>query len=191
MRRQLLPALRITIVLTILLGIGYPLVMTGVAQALFASKANGSLITVGGTVVGSALIGQKFTDARYFHPRPSAAGNSGYDATASGASNLGPSSSTLIAYVEQRAAAYRRENGLAPDAPVPVDAVTASGSGLDPEISIANADDQAPRVAQARDLSLDAVRGLVRAKTEGRSPGTFGEPGVNVLTLNLALARIR
>ncbi|HEU5001840.1 MAG TPA: K(+)-transporting ATPase subunit C [Actinomycetota bacterium] len=189
MRRQLVPALRVTIVLTILLGLGYPLVMTGLAQALFSSQANGSLITVNGAVVGSTLLGQEFTDPRYFHPRPSAAGASGYDALASGASNLGPSSSTLLADVDQRVTAYRAENGLPANAPVPVDAVTASGSGLDPEISIANADDQGPRVAQARGVSLEAVMGLVKANTEGRSLGIFGEPGVNVLTLNLALDR--
>lgn len=190
MRRQLLPALRITIALTILLGLGYPLAMTGLAQALFRTQANGSLLTVNGAVVGSKLIGQEFADAKYFHPRPSAAGSSGYDPTASGASNLGPSSLTLLSAVAQRVAAYRTENHLAPGAPVPVDAVTASGSGLDPEISIANADEQAPRVAQARGLSLAAVLGLVKANTQSRSLGIFGEPGVNVLAVNLALDRV-
>lgn len=190
MRRQLLPALRVTIALTILLGLGYPLLMTGLAQALLRSQANGSLITVNGTVVGSKLLGQEFTDARYFHPRPSAAGSSGYDPTASGASNLGPSSSTLLGAVDQRVAAYRAENHLPPGIPVPVDAVTASGSGLDPQISVANADDQAPRVAQARGLSPAAVLASVKANTQGRSLGIFGEPGVNVLALNLALDRL-
>jgi K+-transporting ATPase ATPase C chain len=189
MRRQLLPALRVTIALTILLGLAYPLAMTGLAQALFRTQANGSLVTVNGTVVGSKLIGQEFTDAKYFHPRPSAAGSTGYDPTASGASNLGPSSSTLLADVDQRVAAYRAENNLPANAEVPVDAVTASGSGLDPEISIANADDQAARVAQARGIPLEAVMRLVKTNTEGRSLGIFGEPGVNVLALNLALDR--
>ncbi|HWD09574.1 MAG TPA: K(+)-transporting ATPase subunit C [Actinomycetota bacterium] len=187
MRRQLLPGLRMTIVLTVLLGLVYPLVMTGVAQGLFPSKANGSLITKGGVVVGSSLIGQNFTSAKYFQPRPSSAGTNGYDPTGSSASNLGPSSHTLLRAVAQRVAAYRQENGLAANAPVPVDAVTGSGSGLDPDISVANADDQAARVASARGLPLSTVMALVRANTRGRQWGIFGETTVNVLELNLAL----
>jgi K+-transporting ATPase ATPase C chain len=187
MRRQLLPALRMTIALTVLLGLAYPLAMTGAAQALFPSKANGSLIARNGAVVGSGLIGQAFAAPLYFHPRPSAAGTNGYDATASGASNLGPTNPALEKAVADRAVAYRMENGLAPGTPVPVDAVTASGSGLDPAISVANAQDQAPRVARARSLPVGQVLALVRAHTAGRALGVLGEPSVNVLELNLAL----
>lgn len=193
MRRQLLPALRITIALTVLLGLAYPLLMTGVAQALFPSKANGSFVTQGGRTVGSRLIGQAFLDARgnpdprYFQPRPSAAGTNGYDPMASGGSNLGPSSQALITQVTQRVVAYRTLNGLAATAPVPVDAVTASGSGLDPDISVANADDQAARVASARGLPVSRVMELIAANTQARPLGVFGETAVNVLELNLAL----
>jgi K+-transporting ATPase ATPase C chain len=192
MRRQLLPALRMTIALIVLLGLVYPLVMTGVAQALFPGRANGSLIKKGGTVIGSSLIGQSFLDAqgnpdpKYFQSRPSAAG-SGYDATASGASNLGPSNPALISTVAERVVAYRTFNNLPANAPVPVDAVTSSGSGLDPDISVANADDQAPRVATTRHLPLSTVMDLVKANTQGRPAGIFGEATVNVLNLNLAL----
>jgi|SRR5579883_1350841 len=187
MRRQLLPAFRMTIVLIALVGVLYPLAMTGVAQALFPAQANGSLIKRNGAVVGSSLIGQNFTSASYFQPRPSAAGSDGYDPTASGASNLGPSNPVLLQDVADRVKAYRQENNLPADAPVPVDAVTASGSGLDPDISVANADDQAPRVASARGLPLSTVMALVNANTQGRPWGIFGETTVNVLELNLAL----
>lgn len=190
MRRQLLPALRITIVLIVVLGIAYPLAMTLAAQGLFRSEANGSLLTRGGRVVGSALIGQRFTGPSWFHPRPSAAGPHGYDPMASGASNLGPSNPVLLKAVGRRVAAYRKENGLAANAPVPVDAVTASGSGLDPEISLANAEDQAARVAEARGLSTSRLKALIARYTSGRSLGIFGEKGVNVLELNLALDRL-
>jgi K+-transporting ATPase ATPase C chain len=190
MRRQLLPALRMTIVLTILLGILYPVAMTGVAQGLFSSQANGSLIRRNGTVVGSALIGQRFAQARYFQPRPSYAG-SGYDPTHSGASNLGPSNPALLQAVAARVAAYRKENALAPGALVPVDAVTGSASGLDPDISVANADDQAARVATARGLPLATVMALIAANTRGRPWGFLGETTVNVLQLNLALDATR
>ena len=187
MRRQLLPALRMTIALTVLLGLAYPLAMTGAAQALFRGKADGSLIARNGAVVGSGLIGQAFASPKYFHPRPSAAGTNGYDASASGASNLGPTNPTLEKAVADRAAAYRTENGLAVGTPVPVDAVTASGSGLDPAISVANADLQAPRVARARSMAVAQVLALVRAHTAGRALGVLGERSVNVLELNLAL----
>jgi len=187
MRRQLLPALRMTIALIVLLGLAYPLAMTGMAQAFFRSRADGSLISRSGAVVGSGLIGQTFAAPRYFHPRPSAAGADGYDATASGASNLGPTNPKLEKAVSDRARAYRAENGLAADAPVPVDAVTASASGLDPAISVANARDQAPRVARERAMAVDRVLALVRAHTTGRALGVLGEPSVNVLELNLAL----
>lgn len=190
MRRQLMPALRVTIALLVLLGIGYPLALTGVAQAFFASKANGSLVPDGaGTVVGSSLLGQNFSSPKYFHPRPSAAGAGGYDPTASGASNLGPSSQKLLDAVAQRVSAYRAENGLAAGTPVPVDAVTASGSGLDPAISVANALDQAQRVATARGLPLDRVTALIAPHTARRPLGVLGEGAVNVLELNLALDR--
>ena len=186
MRRQLLPALRLLAVLTVLLGLAYPLVVTGIAQAVFADQADGSLVKVDGQAVGSALLGQTFTGDQYFESRPSAAGD-GYDGTASAASNLGPNNPDLLAAIEERAVAYRVRNDLAPDADVPVDAVTASGSGLDPHISVANARLQAPRVAQARGLDLDQVLGLVDDNTDPRVLGFLGEAGVNVLELNVAL----
>jgi potassium-transporting ATPase KdpC subunit len=165
----------------------YPLAVFGIAQALFPSKANGSLIAGNNRVVrGSRLIGQRFSGPRYFHSRPSAAG-SGYDAANSGGSNLGPTSRVLATTIEKRIAAYRRENGLRPADPVPADAVTASASGLDPHISVRNAELQAPRVAKARGMSLQEVLKLVHTCTEGPDLGFLGEPGVNVLELNLAL----
>jgi K+-transporting ATPase ATPase C chain len=185
--RQLRPALVALFVFTVLTGLVYPLVVTGVAQLIFPEQANGSLIRdESGTVVGSRLIGQTFSDEAYFHSRPSAAGD-GYDASASSGSNLGPTSADLKASVEERVATYREVNGLADDVLVPVDAVTGSASGLDPHISIANALLQLPRVAAARGLSEDEVRSLVDEHTEGRFLGVLGEPGVNVLELNLAL----
>jgi K+-transporting ATPase ATPase C chain len=181
-------AVLMVVVLTVLLGIVYPLVMTGLSQVLFPSQANGSLIRdSASTVVGSTLLGQNFTSPAYFHPRPSAAGADGYDATSSGASNLGPTNQKLIDAASDRAVAYREENGLPADAPVPVDAVTTSASGLDPDISPANALIQVRRVAQARGLSEDQVRSLVNEHTEGRTMFVLGEPRVNVLRLNLAL----
>lgn len=188
MRRQLLPALRLLAVLTVLLGIAYPLAITGVAQAVFADQANGSIVRVDGEAVGSSLVGQVFTGDEYFESRPSAAGD-GYDATASAASNLGPNNPDLLATVEERAVAYRERNGLVADAEVPVDAVTTSGSGLDPHISVANARLQAERVAEARGLPVDDVLALVDEHTDGRTLGFLGEEGVNVLELNLALDR--
>ena len=186
MRRQLLPALRMLLCLTAICGLAYPLVVTGVAQAAFHNQAEGSIIEVAGRPVGSALVGQAFTRPEYFHPRPSAAGD-GYDATASGASNLGPTNPELLAAVSQRVEAYREEHGLDARQPVPVDAVTASASGLDPHISVANARLQATRVAAARGLSEEDVLALVDDHTDGRVLGVLGEPGVNVLELNLAL----
>jgi K+-transporting ATPase ATPase C chain len=186
MRRQLAPALLVFLALTVLTGVAFPLAVTGVAQVAFPGRADGSLIEQDGRVVGSRLIGQQFAGARYFHPRPSAAGE-GYDAMASSASNLGPTNPELIDEVRTRTAAYRRENELRPGQPVPIDAVTASGSGLDPHISVANARLQAARVARARGQELNDVLALIEEHTDGRSLGFLGEPGVNVLELNLAL----
>ena len=252
-RRQLLTGTVLIVALTVILGLAYPLVVTGFAQVAFHSKANDSLVKVNGKVVGSSLLGQNFTDkdgnplVQYFQPRPSAAGD-GYDASASSGSNLGPSNPNLIgnipgvgisdktnAYatpadpycvpvqatdkndnpvtdksgnpvyeknkngtyvcdpntVPERTMAYRQLNGLAANAKVPVDAVTASGSGLDPDISIANADLQAPRVAKGRHLPLATVLDQIKAHTDGRALGFLGEKAVNVLELNLALDKLR
>jgi potassium-transporting ATPase KdpC subunit len=168
----------------------YPLIVFGISQALFHDKANGSLIVdPNGTVRGSRLLGQKFADAKYFHPRPSAAGN-GYDATSSGGSNLGPTSRKLNDAIKERLAAYRAENGLSESAPVPADAVTASGSGLDPHISLQNAELQIPRVLKARGVAEEKVRELIRQNTNGRDFGVFGESGVNVLQVNRALDQL-
>lgn len=184
--RQLKPAVVMLAVFTLIFGLAYPLAVTAVGQVAFHDRANGSLIERDGVVVGSSLIGQSFTAPKYFHSRPSAAG-AGYDGAASSGSNLGPQSPDLLAAVEERAIAYREANGLATGAMVPVDAVTASASGLDPHISIANARLQAPRVADERGLTVEAVRALVDEHTAGRDLGVLGEPAVNVVTLNLAL----
>jgi K+-transporting ATPase ATPase C chain len=194
MRRQLITGLMMTFSMIVLVGLVYPLAMTGIAQGLMSHRANGSFVTNDGKVVGSSLIGQNFLlhngapDPRYFQPRPSAAG-AGYDAMNSGGTNLGPSSKQLITEVANRVVAYRKLNGLSPTASVPVDAVTASASGLDPDISVANATLQAPRVAAARKLSASVVLALVRAHTDNRPFGILGEKTVNVLDLNLALDR--
>ena len=212
MRRQLLPALRMVAVLTVLCGLLYPLAMTGVARAVFADKADGSLVERDGEVVGSSLVGQAFSSPEYFHTRPSAAGAlasgslvqdtdeegnpvgdphpadpSDLANAASGPSNQGPTNADLLAAIEERTAAYRSANDLSDDVPVPIDAVTASASGVDRHISVANARLQAPRVADERGLPLDEVLALVDDHTEGRSLGFLGEDGVNVLELNLAL----
>ena len=166
----------------------YPLVVYGVGQLLFPHQANGSLLVdKSNTVRGSALLAQNFTGAQYFHPRPSAAGANGYDATSSSGSNLGPTSSNLVANITGNIATYRSDNNLATNAPVPADAVTASASGLDPHISVANAEIQIPRVAKARGISEEQVRKLVQQNTSGRDLGIFGEPRVNVMALNFAL----
>ncbi len=195
-RRQLLTGALMTVVLIVLLGLVYPLAVTGASQLFMSKRANGSLVTVNGKVVGSSLIGQRFVDDRgnprrqYFQPRPSAAGADGYDAMASGGSNLGPSNPKLLDAVTQRADAYRELNGLAAGAEVPVDAVTASASGLDPDISLANARLQARRVAAARHLDLHVLQRLIDEHTQGRAFGVLGEQTVNVLELNLALDRV-
>jgi K+-transporting ATPase ATPase C chain len=184
---ELRSAVLATLVLAVVCCGIYPLLVFGIAQVAFADKANGSLIAdKDGTVRGSKLLGQGFTAEKYFHPRPSAAGN-GYDAANSSGSNLGPTSKKLADALTQNISDYRSQNGLATNAPVPADAVTASGSGLDPHISMPNAELQAPRVAKARNLSVDKVLELVRANTDPASLGFLGEPGVNVLTLNLAV----
>ena len=186
LRRQLAPAVVAFLAFTLVTGFAYPLVVTGVAQVVFPHRADGSLVERRGQIVGSRLIGQAFASNRYFYPRPSAAGD-GYDAMASSASNLGPTNPALLRAVRQRVREYRRENGLAPGQVVPVDAVTASASGLDPDISVANARLQAARVARARGLPVAEVQSLISRHTSGRSLGFLGEPVVNVLELNLAL----
>ena len=184
MRAQLRPAILMTVALTVLTGILYPLAITLVAGSLFPRQSAGSLLVQDGQVIGSTLIAQNFSSPRYFHPRPSAAGEKGYDPTASGGSNLGPIDHRLVDRVAASAAAWQREN---PSARIPVDLVTTSGSGLDPHITPAAAEFQVPGVARARGLSPDVVRKLVRHYTEGRQLGFLGEPRVNVLRLNLAL----
>jgi K+-transporting ATPase ATPase C chain len=183
MLKELRPAILITFVLTILTGILYPLAVTGIAQAIFHRQANGSLIERDGKVIGSEIIGQNFTKPEYFHPRPS---QNSYDAANSGGSNLGPTNPALADRLKKDAAQFRKDN---PDftGPIPADAITASASGLDPEISPANALAQAARVAQARGASPDAMRSLVATNTQQRDLGVLGEPRVNVLKLNMAL----
>lgn len=176
-----------TIVLAVVCCGLYPLVVFGIAQAAFHDKANGSLIVEkDGTIRGSKLLGQNFTQEKYFHPRPSAAGN-GYDASNSSGSNLGPTSQKLNDAIKDRITTYRTENGLKDTDPVPADAVTASASGLDPHISLRNAELQIPRVAKARGMDAEKVRALVKQYTDSPDLGVLGEPGVNVLSLNLAL----
>ena len=184
--RQLRPALVAVAVFTVICGVAYPLAVTAVAQVGWNDTANGSLIDRDGVVVGSELIGQPFSSPDYFHPRPSAAGD-GYDGAASSGSNLGPTNPDFLATVAERVTAYRDLNGLGADVLVPVDAVTASGSGLDPHISVRNANLQARRVAAQRGIEVDDVLALVGQHTTDRPLGILGDPGVNVLELNLAL----
>ena len=181
-------AILATLLLAIILCGLYPVAVWGASQLLFPRQANGSLIELNDrTVVGSALLGQNFSGAKYFHPRPSAAGTNGYDAANSSGSNLGPTSQKLIDSIKQRVADYRSENGLAGDTLVPGDAVTASASGLDPHISPKNALLQAPRIARERSITVEAVKAQIDKATAGPQLGILGEAGVNVLTLNLAL----
>ena len=189
--KNLFTEIRSAVLATVILAVVccgiYPLVVFAIAQVAFPDKANGSLIVDSvGVVRGSRLIGQQFTGDKYFTSRPSAAGN-GYDATSSGGSNLGPTSSNLVAAITKRITDYRTQNSLATNAPVPADAVTASGSGLDPHISLNNAALQAPRVAKVRGLPLEKMLQLIHANTDSADLGFLGEPGVNVLKLNLAL----
>jgi K+-transporting ATPase ATPase C chain len=185
MLKELVPAFKTMLLFTILLGVVYPLVTTGLAKVMFPDAANGSLITANGKVVGSSLIGQNFTKPEYFQPRPSAAGN-GYDATASGGSNYGPTNQKLIDRVKTSIDQFRKDN---PDytGPIPADLVTASGSGLDPHISPASAQAQLPRIAKTRGIAPDPIAQLIAQNTDDRQFGFLGEPGVNVLKLNIAL----
>jgi potassium-transporting ATPase KdpC subunit len=179
------------IVLAIICCGAYPVIVYGLGRALFPHQAGGSLLVdKSGAVRGSSLLCQNFTGDKYFHPRPSAAGNNGYDPTSSGGSNLGPTSSNLVANITQNIAAYRSDNNLAANAPVPADAVTESGSGLDPDISLENAELQIPRVAKARGMTEEQVRKFVAQNTEGRDLGIFGVPRVNVMTLNFGLDQL-
>jgi potassium-transporting ATPase KdpC subunit len=193
--RQHLAAFRVLLVLTVITGIAYPLAVTGIAQVIAPHRANGSLVSSGGHTVGSSLLGQSFTDAKgnalpqWFQSRPSAAGATGYDPTASGASNLGPESSVLLKEVEARRAADAALDGVSP-ASVPPDALTASGSGLDPDISPAYAYEQVARIAKARNLDVAKVQALVKAHVDGRQLGFLGESTVNVLELNIALEKL-
>ena len=188
MRKQFITACLYTLVTTVLLGLGYPLAVTGLAHLLMPAKANGELITKNGVVVGSKLIGQPFTGSGYFNSRPSAAG-SGYDASNSSGSNLGPTNASLIARVEQSVQSWKSREAKVGNgnANVPVDLVTTSGSGLDPDITVAAAEYQAPSVAQSRGLPQNQVEHLVQSHIEPRQFGFLGEPRVNVLELNLAL----
>jgi potassium-transporting ATPase KdpC subunit len=185
---QILPALRMTLLFTVLTGLVYPGVVTGLCQLLFPHTANGSLVTLNRKVVGSALLGQNFTKPEYFHPRPSAAGSDGYDASSSGGSNLGPTNQKLIDRVKADVGKFRKDNPSYPGT-VPADAVTTSGSGLDPDISPAYAEAQLVRIAEARKMSVDQLRQLLLAHTDGRQLGFLGEPRVNVLALNVDLDR--
>jgi potassium-transporting ATPase KdpC subunit len=186
MFQQLMPALRAMIFLTVLTGLIYPGVVTGLCQVMFRDKANGSLVKSDGKIIGSKLLGQNFTKPEYFHGRPSAAGTDGYDATASSGSNLGPTSQKLYDRIKASADQFHKDNPQFKGA-IPADALTASGSGLDPDISVANAEAQITRVALARSVDPSAVRKLLETSTESRDLGLLGEPRVNVLKLNMTM----
>ena len=186
MWKQILPAFRAALLITVITGLLYPGVVTGLAQVLFHDQANGSIVQQNGHVVGSSLIGQNFTKPEYFHPRPSAAGSDGYDATASSGSNLGPTNQKLIDRIKGDEDKFHKDNpGFS--GPIPADLLTTSASGLDPHISPASAEAQVARVATARGLDAGALSKLVDEHVEGRTAGVLGEPRVNVLMLNLAL----
>jgi K+-transporting ATPase ATPase C chain len=186
MRQQILPALRMTVLLTVLTGLLYPFAITGLCSILFSTQAHGTLVPGKNGFVGSRLIGQNFTKPEYFHPRPSMAGDAGYDASSSGGSNLGPTSQKLYDRLKSAAAQFRKENPHF-KGEIPADAITTSASGIDPDISVANAEAQAPRVARARRMQLGEVLSAIRAATRGRDLGFLGEARVNVLETNLAL----
>ena len=187
MKKSLIVSIRFTLVTTLLLGVAYPLIMTAFAHIALRNKADGQLISRNGQVIGSRIIGQNFSSDKYFHSRPSAAGN-GYDATSSGGSNLGPSNQKLVSRIQGDVAKYQQDGN---NQPVPIDLVTTSGSGLDPDISPAAAFFQVRRVAQARNLTEDAVHTLVQTHIQPRQFGILGEPRVNVLELNLALDQLQ
>ncbi len=191
MMKKIVTSILMLVLMTVLTGIIYPLVMTGIAQVIYPKQANGSLLHRDGKVVGSELIGQNFGSARYFHPRPSAAGANGYDAAASSGSNLGPTNKSFLGVVKSRAEKLRSENGLPRNSKVPSDLVTASGSGLDPHISPAAAFLQAPRIAKARGISKSKVKAVVDRDIEGRQYGILGEERVDVLQLNLDLDKLK
>jgi K+-transporting ATPase ATPase C chain len=186
MWQQMFRGFKMMLVLTVLTGLAYPLVVTGLCQVFFRDRANGSLVSANGRIAGSSLIGQNFTRPEYFQPRPSAAGNNGYDPMASGPANLGPTNQKLADRVKDSVAAFQKAN---PDytGPIPADLLTTSASGLDPDISPASADAQAARVAKARGIAVERVRSLIASSTQGRDLGFLGEPRVNVLAINLAL----
>ena len=183
---EIKPAIMITLILTVICGLIYPFAITGIAQVVFPRQANGSLTMMNGQAIGSDLIGQNFAKPEYFHPRPSAAGDKGYDGMASGGSNLAPTNPALDKRLAESAAAFRKENP-AYTGPIPSDAITASGSGLDPHISPATALAQCERIAKARNVRVERIRELVEAHTEGRQLGFLGEARVNVVLLNMAL----
>ena len=186
MWKQIIPGIRVTLLLTVLTGLVYPGIITGLCQMLFPKQANGSLLYKDGKVIGSSLIGQNFSRPEYFQPRPSAAGSDGYDATSSTGSNLGPTSQKLSDRVKAAAEKFRKEN---PDytGPIPADLLTASGSGLDPHLSPASAGVQVARISKARRVDMQPVQALIAEYTEGRALGFIGEPRVNVLALNTAM----
>ena len=190
MLKEISRAIRMLFIMIVILGLAYPLIMTGGAQLLFAEQANGSLVSKNGEIVGSDLIGQDFSSEKYFHGRPSLAGDAGYDGAASGASNLGPTSQKLMGVIGERAEQIRQENHLGEKAMVPSDLVTASGSGLDPHITLAAAQIQVDRVAEARGINPNIVQNIVKVNVEDPQFGFLGERRVNVLRLNLALDEV-